>query len=106
MSSLLGQGQGLSTPQHLPAGLQQAYQAADPEMVRQVQKTLGVNPERMFEMFVRSTGFADEVTPWALQRFGILPYCWTHWIEFFPQLLRLTEPYKGRAQGLAPRSST
>src|SRR5579883_1257820 len=90
----------------ITAGLQQAYQAADPAMVQQMMTTLGVRPERMFEMFVRSTGFADEVTPWALQRFGILPYCWTHWIEFFPQLLRLNEPYKGRAQGLAMKYGT
>jgi alpha-galactosidase/6-phospho-beta-glucosidase family protein len=90
----------------ITVGLQQAYQAADPAMVQRAMTTLGVRPERMFEMFVRSTGFADEVTPWALQRFGMLPYCWTHWIEFFPQLLRLAEPYNGRAQGLAMKYGT
>jgi alpha-galactosidase len=43
----------------------------------------------------------DEVVRWALDSFGMLPYCWAHWVEFFPQLQRLTEPYAGRAQGLA-----
>jgi alpha-galactosidase len=41
------------------------------------------------------------VTKWVLDTFGILPYCWTHWMEFYPPLLRLTEPYQGRLQGLA-----
>jgi alpha-galactosidase len=45
----------------------------------------------------------DEITRWAIDTFGVIPYCWTHWIEFFPQLQRLEEPYKGRAQGLAMR---
>ena len=31
----------------------------------------------------------------------MIPYCWAHWVEFFPQLQRLEEPYAGRAQGLA-----
>jgi alpha-galactosidase len=43
----------------------------------------------------------DEVVRWALDSFGVLPYCWAHWVEFFPQLQRLTEPYRGRAQGLS-----
>lgn len=41
------------------------------------------------------------VTRWVLDTFGVLPYCWTHWMEFYPPLLRLTEPYQGRLQGLA-----
>jgi alpha-galactosidase len=45
----------------------------------------------------------DEVVRWALDSFGILPYCWAHWVEFFPALQRLEEPYAGRAQGLAMR---
>jgi alpha-galactosidase len=45
----------------------------------------------------------DEVTRWAIDTFGVIPYCWTHWVEFFPQLQRLEEPYAGRAQGLAMR---
>ncbi len=32
-----------------------------------------------------------------------MPYCWSHWIEFFPQLQRLEAPYQSRAQGLAMR---
>jgi alpha-galactosidase len=43
----------------------------------------------------------DEVVRWALDSFGMLPYCWAHWVEFFPQLQRLAEPYSGRAQGLS-----
>jgi alpha-galactosidase len=43
----------------------------------------------------------DEVVRFALDSFGMLPYCWAHWVEFFPQLQRLTEPYTGRAQGLS-----
>ena len=31
----------------------------------------------------------------------MLPYCWGHWTEFFPQLQSVLEPYEGRAQGLA-----
>jgi alpha-galactosidase len=45
----------------------------------------------------------DEVVRWALDSFGILPYCWAHWVEFFPGLQRLEEPYAGRAQGLLMR---
>jgi alpha-galactosidase len=47
------------------------------------------------------TRTTDEVVRWALDSFGVLPYCWAHWVEFFPQLQRLAEPYAGRAQGLA-----
>jgi alpha-galactosidase len=45
----------------------------------------------------------DEITRWAIDTFGVIPYCWAHWVEFFPQLQRLEEPYVGRAQGLAMR---
>lgn len=45
----------------------------------------------------------DEVTRWAIDTFGVIPYCWAHWVEFFPQLQRLEEPYANRAQGLAMR---
>jgi len=46
---------------------------------------------------------SDEITRWAIDTFGVIPYCWAHWVEFFPQLQRLEEPYAGRAQGLAMR---
>ena len=42
----------------------------------------------------------EPVTRWGLETFGVLPYCWSHWTEFFPQLSRLEEPYQGRLQGL------
>jgi alpha-galactosidase/6-phospho-beta-glucosidase family protein len=40
---------------------------------------------------------------WALETFGVLPYCWTHWVEFFPQMQWLEEPYAGTAQGVGMR---
>jgi alpha-galactosidase len=45
----------------------------------------------------------DAVVRWAIETFGVIPYCWAHWVEFFPQLQRLEQPYQGRAQGLAMR---
>jgi alpha-galactosidase len=46
---------------------------------------------------------SEPIVRWVIDRFGVIPYCWNHWIEFFPQLQRLEEPYAGRAQGLAMR---
>ena len=45
----------------------------------------------------------DEVVGWAIDTFGVVPYCWAHWVEFFPQLQRLEAPYAGRGQGLPMR---
>lgn len=45
----------------------------------------------------------SEVVRWAIDTFGVIPYCWEHWTEFFPQLQRLEAPYKGRAEGLPMR---
>jgi alpha-galactosidase len=45
----------------------------------------------------------EPVVRWALDRYGVLPYCWSHWTEFFPQMQRLEAPYAGRAQGVAMR---
>jgi alpha-galactosidase len=45
----------------------------------------------------------DEVVRWAIDVFGVVPYCWNHWVEFFPQLQRLEGSYQGRAQGLGMR---
>jgi len=42
----------------------------------------------------------NPVQKWALENYGILPYCWTHWTEFFPALCKLEEEYNGRLQGL------
>lgn len=42
----------------------------------------------------------DHIVRWALEHYHILPYCASHWSEFFPALSRLAEPYQGRAQGL------
>lgn len=43
------------------------------------------------------------VVKWALDTYGVLPYCWSHWTEFFPQMQRLEEPYAGTAQGVRMR---
>lgn len=43
------------------------------------------------------------VTKWGLENYGILPYCWSHWTEFYPALCRLEQEYKGRLQGLKMR---
>ena len=51
----------------------------------------------------RAAGGRDEVERFCLENFGVLPYCSGHWVEFFPQLLRLEQPYEGRAQGLPMR---
>ncbi len=48
----------------------------------------------------------EPIVRWVLDTYGVLPYCWLHWTEFFPQMQRLTEPYEGRAQGLGLRYGT
>src|SRR4051812_41369749 len=35
------------------------------------------------------------VVRWALETYGVLPYCWEHWVEFFPQMQWLDEPERG-----------
>jgi alpha-galactosidase len=45
----------------------------------------------------------EPIVKFALDNYGMLPYCWPHWTEFFPQMQRLDEDYQGRAQGLAMR---
>jgi alpha-galactosidase len=40
------------------------------------------------------------VIRWALETYGVLPYCWSHVTEFFPALSQLVEPYQGKLQGL------
>ncbi len=42
----------------------------------------------------------NPVVKWVLDTFGVLPYCWTHWTEFFPQMQRLEGDYTGTAQGV------
>ena len=34
----------------------------------------------------------NPVVKWVLETYGVLPYCWTHWTEFFPQMQRLEAP--------------
>ena len=45
----------------------------------------------------------NPIAQWALQTYGVLPYCWAHWVEHFPQMQWLEEPYAGTAQGVAMR---
>jgi alpha-galactosidase len=40
------------------------------------------------------------VIRWGLDTYGILPYAWPHWQEFFPSLCKLEATYNGRVQGL------
>jgi alpha-galactosidase len=42
----------------------------------------------------------EPVIKWGLETYGVLPYCWSHWTEFFPSLCRLEESYQGRLQGM------
>ncbi len=46
---------------------------------------------------------SNPIVKWVLEAYGVLPYCWTHWTEFFPQMQRLEEPYAGTAQGVKMR---
>ena len=45
----------------------------------------------------------EPVVRWVLDTYGVLPYCWQHWVEFHPQMQYEDEPYNGRAQGLRVR---
>ena len=45
----------------------------------------------------------NPVVKWVLETYGVLPYCWTHWTEFYPQMQRLEAPYSGTAQGVDMR---
>jgi len=42
----------------------------------------------------------QDIIRWGLETYGVMPYCWSHWTEFYPSLLRLKEEYKGKFQGL------
>jgi alpha-galactosidase/6-phospho-beta-glucosidase family protein len=45
----------------------------------------------------------NPVVEWVLETYGVLPYCWEHWVEFHPQMQRLEEPLDGSAQGVRMR---
>jgi alpha-galactosidase len=45
----------------------------------------------------------NPIAAWALETYGVLPYCWSHWVEHFPQMQRLEGEYAGTAQGVAMR---
>jgi alpha-galactosidase len=46
---------------------------------------------------------SNPVVKWVLDTYGVLPYCWSHWVEFHVQMQDLTVPYEGVAQGLEMR---
>src|SRR5207248_750068 len=80
--------------------IQVTYRHADEALIRRIQETYDVTAEELVDMFLDSIGLTQPVVPWIMDTYGVVPYCWTHWVEFFPQLQRLAEPYTGRAQGL------
>jgi alpha-galactosidase len=41
-----------------------------------------------------------DVIRWGLERYSVLPYCWSHVTEFFPAMSHLVERYQGKLQGL------
>jgi len=43
---------------------------------------------------------SNPVVKFILNTYGVLPYCWSHWVEFFPFLCSLEEEYRGKLQGL------
>lgn len=45
----------------------------------------------------------NPIERWALQTYGVLPYCWSHWTEFYPQMQRLEQEYEGTAQSVKMR---
>jgi len=45
----------------------------------------------------------NRIVRWALETYGVLPYCWSHWVEHFPQMQRLEGEYAGTAQGVEMR---
>ncbi|HEY7258025.1 MAG TPA: hypothetical protein VH459_03100 [Gaiellales bacterium] len=45
----------------------------------------------------------NPIVRWALDTYGVLPYCWSHWVEHFPQMQRLEGEYAGTAQGVSMR---
>ncbi len=85
----------------------------DPELIEMPPLVAGINHcSSICELRLRDgrDGLAlareretDPVAKFVLDTFGVLPYCWPHWVEFFPQMQRLEEPYSGRAQGAAMR---
>src|SRR5262249_19107694 len=60
----------------------------------------GVGEDQLLGEMLRHIGLGRPIVEWVLNTYGVLPYCWSHWAEFYPQLMRLAEPYNGRAQGL------
>jgi alpha-galactosidase len=45
----------------------------------------------------------NPIVRWALDTYGVLPYCWSHWVEHYPQMQRLEGDYAGTAQGVKMR---
>ena len=45
----------------------------------------------------------DPIVAWALDVYGVLPYCWSHWVEHYPPMQWLEGDYQGTAQGVRMR---
>lgn len=45
----------------------------------------------------------NPIVKWALDTYHVLPYCWSHWVEHYPQMQWLEQPYAGTAQGVKMR---
>ena len=45
----------------------------------------------------------NPVVRFALDTYDVLPYCWSHWVEHYPQMQRLEGEYAGTAQGVKMR---
>jgi len=45
----------------------------------------------------------NPIVRFALDAYGVLPYCWSHWVEHYPQMQRLEGEYTGAAQGVKMR---
>ena len=41
----------------------------------------------------------NPIVRWALDTYGVLPYCWSHWVEHYPQMQWLEGPYAGHRAG-------
>ena len=100
---------------HHPASVEWLARQAgvEPELVEMPPLVAGINHcAGVTELRLRDgrdgLGLAREqatepIVKFVLETYGVLPYCWPHWTEFFPQMQRLDEDYEGRAQGLAMR---
>ena len=84
-----------------------ADEIAMPPMVGGINHCAGVTSLRLKDgrdaLALAREHATQPVERWVLDTYGVLPYCWLHWVEFHAQMQDLTEPYEGVAQGLEMR---